>query len=376
MSRHSSQSAMYFRMLRRAATQRKSQASAALVAVIVAAAASTAMLNLYVDVQSKLRTEFRKFGANIVVEAPNSLPQSGDTALTGFADKAVAIVGDRGLTVPFAYAVARTDNDQPIVVAGTDFDKARQLNPWWKVFAWPQSGGQALVGERAAQVLNSADARFTLNFQGRKLQLAQAGTVETGAGEDSRVYISLNDFRAWTRADASVVEIAAYGSPEQVAALLGQLRTALPGADVHPVRQITDGEANILGKMRSTLLWSSTCIVVIAALCVLATLMGWVFDRRRDFAIMKALGASDWLIALFITGEAAILAVAGAVVGFGAGVGIAALIGRLNFHAPITPQFSLLPEVVCAALLVTLVSTLLPLRLLRGIQPAIILRGE
>lgn len=376
MTRHASHTAMYFRMLRRAATQRKGQASAALAAVIVAAAASTAMLNLYVDVQAKLRTEFRKFGANIVVEAPAALPSSSDAALTGFAERTAATVGDRGLAVPFAYAVARTDKDQPIVVAGTDFNRARQLNPWWKVSNWPQSDGQALVGVRAAQVLNFANTPFTLSFQGRKLQLTQAGTVETGAGEDSRVYVSLNDFRAWTGTEPSVVEIAAYGSPEQVTGLMSELRTALPGADVHAVRQITDGEANILGKTRSTLLWSSACIVVIAALCVLATLMGWVFDRRRDFAIMKALGASDRLIALFIAGEAAILACAGAVLGFVAGVGIAALIGRLNFRAPVAPQFSLLREVVGAALLVTLVSTLLPLRLLRGIQPAIILRGE
>lgn len=376
MRRHASPSAMYFRMLRRAATQRKGQATAALAAVIVAAAASTAMLNLYVDVQSKLRTEFRKFGANIVVEAPAASPSSSNVALNGFAEKTAAIVSGRGLAVPFAYAVARTDQDQPIVVAGTDFNRARQLNPWWKVSAWPQSVGQALVGERAAKVLNSASAPFTLTFQGRKLQLAQAGTVQTGAGEDSRVYISLSDFHAWTGNEASVVEIAAYGSPEQVTELLGQLRTALPGTDAHAVRQITDGEATILGKTRSTLLWSSSCIVVIAALCVLATLMGWVFDRRRDFAIMKALGASDRLIALFISGEAAILAIAGAVSGFGAGVGIAALIGRLNFHAPVAPELSLLPKVVSGAVLITLISTLLPLRLLRGIQPAIILRGE
>ena len=37
--------------------------------MVVAAAVATAMLNLYVDVQAKLRREFRKYGANIVVVA-------------------------------------------------------------------------------------------------------------------------------------------------------------------------------------------------------------------------------------------------------------------------------------------------------------------
>jgi len=132
----------------------------------------------------------------------------------------------------------------------------------------------------------------------------------------------------------------------------------------------------VLGKTRSTLLASSAFIVCTAALCVLATLMGWLFDRRRDFAIMKALGASDRMIALFVAGEAAILGSVGAVLGFSTGIGIAAWIGSANFHAPVAPRFELFPVVLAGCLLVTLASTLPPLRLLRRIQPAMILRGE
>ncbi len=75
-----------------------------------------------------------------------------------------------------------------------------------------------------------------------------------------------------------------------------QLEQAIPAADVRPVRQIMEGEARVLGKTRSTLLAAAALIILTAALCVLSTLMGWVFDRRRDFAIMKALGASDRLL--------------------------------------------------------------------------------
>jgi putative ABC transport system permease protein len=104
--------------------------------------------------------------------------------------------------------------------------------------------------------------------------------------------------------------------------------------------------------------------------------MGWVFDRRRDFAIMKALGASDLLIAMFMAGEAAALACVGAIAGFAVGVGIATLIGRINFNAPVSARFGVFPPVLLGCLVVTLISTLLPLRLLRRIQPAMILRGE
>ena len=356
-------------MLIRAAMLRKGQAASALTAIIVAAAAATAMLNLYVDVQAKLRREFRNFGANVIVQAK---------AQQGFTPEELAIiektVGNRGLAVPFSYAVARTETDQAIVAVGTNFDLARKLNPWWSVSQWPNAEGQALVGARATRVL--AGNKFTLSFNGTPLQLVPAGTVRTGAGEDSRIYISMPEFQKWTGLSASVVEIAASGSADDVNALLHTLQQTTPGADVHAVRQVTEGEANILSKTRSTLLSSAAFIVCTAALCVLATLTGWVFDRRRDFAIMKALGASDLLISIFVAGEAAALACVGAIAGFAVGAGIAAVIGRVNFHAPVALRLSVFPAVLLGSLVVTLIAALLPLRLLRRIQPAMILRGE
>ncbi len=370
MIRHGSRGGMYFRMLYRAAALRKGQAAAALIAIVVAAAASTAMLNLFVDVQAKLRKEFRNFGANIVVEAKAG-SFSSETLMT-----IQSVVAGHGLAVPFAYTVARDEKDRPIVVAGTDFELVRKLNPWWSVSSWPHSSGEVLVGARAAPLLASSSKPFVLNLEGRSIRVVPVGTVRTGAGEDSRVYMSLRDFHSWTGLEPSVVEIAASGPPAEVTSLLQQLQKALPNTDVRAVRQVTEGEANVLGKTRSTLLSSSAFIVCTAALCVLATLMGWVFDRRRDFAIMKALGASDRLIALFVAGEAALLAFAGAVLGFAAGSGIATWIGRANFHAPVAPRLSVFPPVLAGCVVVTLLATLLPLQLLRRIQPAMILRGE
>ena len=104
--------------------------------------------------------------------------------------------------------------------------------------------------------------------------------------------------------------------------------------------------------------------------------MGWVFDRRRDFAIMKALGASGRLLNGFFAAEAAALGAIGALLGFVAGTGIAAWIGRVNFHAAVVPRFSVLPAVLIGSMVVPLLSAILPISLLGRVQPAVILRGE
>jgi putative ABC transport system permease protein len=362
---------MFLRMLLRAAVLRRGRAASALLAMVTAAAVATAMLNLYVDVQAKLRKEFRNYGANIVVVAKDGQALPADA----FARVESTLAG-RGLTVPFAFVVARTSDGQSVVVAGTDFDQVRKLDSWWSVTAWPSVKQDALVGERAAAVVSPNGKPFELSFQGHTIELRPAGTLRTGASEDSRIYLSLNDFEAWTGVQPSTIEIAASGTPEEVGALVQKLSQLLPLAEVRPIRQIMEGEARVLGKTRATLAAATALIIATAALCVLSTLIGWVFDRRRDFAIMKALGASEGLIGGFFAAEAAALGVVGAVVGFGVGVGVAAWIGRVNFHAPVVPRLNVLPVVLVGSVAVALISAVLPIFLLRRVQPAMILRGE
>src|SRR6478672_13352895 len=69
---------MFWRMLLRAAVLRRGRAASALFAMIVAAAVATAMLNLYVDVQAKLRSEFRNYGANIIIVGKDSASLPAD----------------------------------------------------------------------------------------------------------------------------------------------------------------------------------------------------------------------------------------------------------------------------------------------------------
>ena len=378
---------MFGRMLVRAAVLRRRRAAAALLAMIVAAAVATAMMNLYVDVQAKLRTEFRNYGANVVVVAKDGQSLPADAPA-----KIASVFGDKTLAVPFSYAVARTKDGQSVVVVGTDFARARQLNRWWKVSHWPapqmlaylvanpastpEIPREALVGVRAAAVVTPNRQPFDLTFQGRTIPLAPAGFLQTGASEDSRIYLDQSDFQSWTGVAPSTVEVAANGTAAEVEASIRRLGKLLPTIDVRPVRQIMEGEANVLNKTRATLYASATLVVLTSALCVLATLIGWVFDRRRDFAIMKALGASERLLNGFFAAEAAVLGMVGAVIGFFIGIGVAAWIGRVNFHAPVVPRFSVFPWILAGSVAVALISAILPIELLRRVQPAIILRGE
>jgi len=200
--------------------------------------------------------------------------------------------------------------------------------------------------------------------------------VKTGGDEDSRIYIDLGQFQGWTGVAPSVIEARVPGSATAVKAALTRLQAAAAGAEARPVRQVVEAEARVLGRTRAMLFWTSLAVIATSSLCVLATLITWVLDRRRDFAVMKALGASERLVMAFFAAEAASVGAIGALAGFVLGIGAAEWIGHASFGSSVQPQFAILPLVFGGGILLALVAATGPLRLLRRIQPATILRGE
>ena len=366
MNRHR----MFLRLFGKAVTPRRGRTMAGLLAVVVAATVATAALTLYVDIEAKLQKEFRGYGANVIVTARSgALP-------AGALEKVRELVKGRGTAVPFAYAITRRPEGDLVVVAGTDFQSARQMNSWWAVSKWPAAPGEALLGARAARVLAPKNDGFELSFEGRARSFIPAGRLLTGSDEDDHVYIALDEFSAWTGVGASTIEVAITGSAEQVRTATEQLARALPAAEVRPIRQIVEAEGKVLNKTRALMSATVALIIFTAVICLLATLTASVFERRKDFAVMKALGASQLMINAAFIAEALLIALVGAIAGYLLGSGVAAWIGRVNFHAAVEPRLVVFPAVLTGTLALALISALGPMRLLQRVQPATILKGE
>lgn len=359
-------SKMFFQMIWRASMRRRGPTFLALLSVTIAATVATALLGLYVDIESKLSKEFRGFGASLVVVAKDS--GSFDPAAISSVEQRLA---GKATVVPVAYAVARTQSGKPIVVVGTDLEKARRLNSYWAV----EGSGTALVGSRAMAVLQGEETA-RLEFNGNSYALDSTATLKSGADEDSRIYLPLADFTQWTGMSPNTLEVGVSGGAGEIDAVASQLRQALPSADIRPVRQVAEAEAHILSRTRAVFLGCMATIVVVVGICVFATLTASVFERRKDYAVMKALGSSQsGLNALFLA-ESGALGLAGAAIGFILGTGLAALIGRMNFHANVSPRFEVLPQIIGGCVVLTLVAALFPLLRLQNLAPATMLKGD
>ena len=361
-----------WRMLRRSLVHRRARSLSALIAMTVSAGVATALLTLYADLDAKLHKEFRSFGANIVITAP----AGATTALPADALARVKqAAGDDALVAEFGYAVATTDRGTSVVVAGTDFDAVKRLDSWWQVEAWPSGSDSALLGQRAADfIANEHDV--TLTFASKAVTLHGAGRLRTGGDEDSRIYMPMAAFTAWTGVAPSVIEVQVPGGAARVESVLARLQQSLPGMQVAPVRQLVEGESRIVDRTHSLMYGAVLLIALTVAVSVLATLSASVLERRRDFALMKALGGSQvQLVGLFLL-EALLLALGGVVGGYIVGSLAAWVISEVNFHTATLPRVQVLPWVLVLNVVIAAMAALFPARVLRGLQPAALLRGD
>jgi putative ABC transport system permease protein len=359
---------LLLRLLLKAAWVRKDRAFTALISVAVAATIATAALTVYYDLESKLSREFRSFGANVVVTRHEDSLTPAELA------QMKNILAGTGEIVPVAYAVATATSDgSKVVIGGADLDKLKKLNSWWAIGS--SSNGFALLGSRVEERL-ARGSGFKLNFEGKAFDVQSAGTFHSGSEDDSRIYVPLTMFTQWTGMQPSTALLRVEGRPKEIEETISRLTASLPGLEVKPVRQITREQTSVVDKTRSVVLVASIVVLVMILLSIIATLTSSVLERRKDFAVMKALGASNRTVNFLFAAEASILALAGAVAGYVAGSAIAFWIGKANFAAAILPQPGLLLPVLLGSVALALIASTAPLRILQQIQPAGILRGE
>jgi putative ABC transport system permease protein len=201
--------------------------------------------------------------------------------------------------------------------------------------------------------------------------------VTAGGTEDNQVFVNLPVAQKLARLSGQVefVMLSVAGSTNSIADFQKHLAAALPGLEVRPIRQIAEAEGELLNRIRLLIFATVLLILVLTALCVLATMAALAMERREDVGLMKALGGSiSRILGLFLA-EVGILGAVGGVLGYLVGIELSAWMGERVFGAAISPRLDVLPLTVALMVGVALAGAL-PLRLLGKVRPAVILRGE
>jgi putative ABC transport system permease protein len=384
---------MFRRLLWQMMMGNRGRLTVALVAVISGAAVISSLLNLQFDIERKLTQEFRVLGANVVIAPPqNARPASTatdgtiDTPSLIDEDAALAAVdrnrtGELEAAAPFLYFVASVNNTQ-VMAAGTWLDQLRKLNPSWLITgSWIEARGDqslCIVGRNVADQLNLSPGRtLDLSYEGHTVPLTVSGIADSGGSEDNQIFLDEKIAQQLTGLNGQIaaVMLNVRGTPEEIQQYASRLAAEIPNDDVHPVRDVAAGEGALLSRIRLLIASMVGLILVLTALCVLATMAALAMERRADVGLMKALGGSiSRVVGLFLT-EVGVLGAAGGVVGCLLGIILSRWMGERVFGASITPRWNAIPLTIGMMIAAALAGAL-PLRMLGKVKPAVILRGE
>ncbi|MBI2872958.1 MAG: ABC transporter permease [Chloroflexi bacterium] len=283
------------------------------------------------------------------------------------------------------------------------------ISPWWQVEGqWPMEGsdGQALVGSALARKLSIRHGdTLTVESGGRSHTLEVSGILHTGGLEEQQVFVSLAVAQelAGVQRGASRVLVSALVLPEEklakdlrgkspeemtpeqyevwycspiMGAVLKQIEEALPGGQARPILQVSEAEANFASRIQLMALIITVVALAASSLAVMTTMTTLVLERRREIAIMKAIGADNTQVAVLFLAEAGALGLLGGVLGFGLGIALARELGVWVFGRALPVGAELLPLVLILSLSVALLGSLGPLRQAMRTPPIYALRGN
>jgi putative ABC transport system permease protein len=430
---------MFARLMKESFARRPRRKLLEAAALTLGMAVATATLTVALDVGNRLAREFRSLGANLLVTPQSdSLPlEIGGVDYRPVDEGATLSEDDLGklktifwrhnilgftpfLDVPIELSVQQgrgTAKNLRATLIGTWYRHgvpvpdgtvfptgASVTHPWWGIRGrwFVDTSKECVVGVALASRTGiEVGDQVQLKGASRETSCEVTGIVSTGAEEDEAMLVPLSIAQGLSdgRRKFRRLFVSALTKPEDafsernpatmtpteydrwfcspyISSIGFQIQQVLPGTDVRPIRRVAETEGRILSRV-SALLWLVTLgALAAAALAVAATSAATVLERRGEIGLMKALGATNSLVAALFLGEQLTLALAGGAAGFLLGGALAHVLGQSVFGIPSAPRAILLPVILALAALVALVGSFLPLRRAAGYLPAPILRGE
>jgi putative ABC transport system permease protein len=376
---------MFWRIVRRLFAAQRGRLLVILLALGASAALTAALLNLQVDARDRLTKEFRVFGANIIV-APRDTKSSVASVVTlyeSIVEKVRQSLPPHASADSYLYLVASVstaNSAQPVnaVIAGKRTERIDQSS-WKSAIVTPRDNTNiCLVGVKAAQQLHLQPAdRLTLKND----KVEQTCTSEIadahGDAQDSQIVVNLDAAQrlASLPDKVSLIQVSVAGTPREIRDYIATLAQNIPDADVHGLRQFTDAEAKIYTRVSGLLTATTVLVLALTGLCVMAAMTNVAMERKNDVGLMKAIGGATRRVLRLFLAEAALLGLAGGIVGAAAGLLLSIWLGKTVFGVAARPRLIVYPISVALTILVAIVSSY-PLRRLANISPASVFRGE
>jgi putative ABC transport system permease protein len=373
---------MFWRVLRRSVFANRGRLFVILLALGAGAGITAALLNLQIDAKLRINSDFSIFGPRALIA-----PKNGNTISEATLDqltKGGVLSGARAslFLIATASVEGHSDKDASVVIAG---DRGLQNTDAPHRIVAPSSetepfrnGQGCIVGRHVADGLGAkVGDEILLKNESRQEPCRVIFIWASGDADDDRIRPPLGVAQrlAGLPGQVSVIELVLNGKTEEQDSLIERLQQRFRDLDVRPLRKFSQAQINIYKKISGILTATVAVVLLLTALCVMAAMTNVAMERKNDVGLMKAIGGSVRRVLRLFLAEAALLGLAGGLIGAAIGILISIGLGKAVFGVAAQPRLIVYPISVALTVIVAILAAY-PLRRLVHIRPASVFRGE
>ena len=346
--------------------------------VALALSLTLALDAIYAGVANQLTSYIDRAGADVWVA------QSGVRNLHMVASwlpdsvtREVRAVDGVAETTPILYStdtIAAGDERTVAYVIGLPAG-ASMGGPWDIVEGSAQVGRGEIVVDRGFAAKAKVKIGDSVSVLGREARIVGL-SKGTASLLNSVAFVSFDDFRAM-RGNAPIisfvlVRVAAGASSDAVAAEIGRL---VAGVTAQSRTDFVAQERRIVTDMGADVISIMNVIGFVVSLAVVAlTVYVATLARRREYGVLKALGARNRVLYRVVLAQAALSVALGLVIGIAFTGLLGFLVARTDLNLELAITANSLVKVGLFAAVIAGLAAILPIRQVAGLDPAIVFR--
>lgn len=334
--------------------RRKIRSILSVLGIAIAATALFTLISLKDGYESAIKSELDNMGAHIVAvakgcpyeavalimmggQAPSTLPMDVVDQVKAIPNVAVAS--------PNVFGAFSFENEF-FRMAGITPEEEK-LKPWWEIEGrLPEAKGEIMLGSGAAMELKEKKDDFggigdaiVVGAGGSEYELKVVGLLgETGSGDDMYSFATLETAQEMYGMEGRVVIVNIFLEEITMLPDTKEQLEAIPDLQSVTVSQVMGTVSGLAGTGEAMLLAVLALAIVIGGLGTMNTMLMSVFERTREIALMKTIGASGKQIFSLFLFEGFVICLIGSFLGIA--VGIAAVFSGdylLSLFVPVMP---------------------------------------
>lgn len=351
-----------------------------LATLTASAALATIFFAMSIDVGETMTTSLRSLGANAVAHAEQrhlgaEAPAGHRTAAW---ERARELAEARRADFVTLRLRVGALHGAPTAVVTADASGLARMTPYWAINGHRAvAENECVMGRKLAQANGvTAGTLVEVRFDGaaRSERYQVTGVFESGDEDEGRIFVTRTPPPEEAHFTYALVSVP--GGEPDVVALNASLTGAATGIELTPLRQVLHGEQAVIGKINLLTGITLLAVLLLSSVGVTAAVLSRVIERRKELALLQAIGAKRRSVVAFLLSEGAAVGVTAALLGYALGTGLSQVIVRQVFGVSVTPHAApFLAAVVVSVVIATLAAGIGARRAL-GMETAVLLKGE